>query len=698
MEFARGITTVSGRRHRQAVALSLSAVLAVSLMAGSSQAAVAKVATGVSAGVLAAASSSVGLPRTAKAVATIDGWTLAGPSEIGEVAPEVGSVKSGSVALGIDAPVIAKTTTAASTEVEVQPGTTYSFSAYVRVQSKTTKSVAMRFALDRTPIRVPKLNARWKQVTGTVTTGPKQTAMDVGIRVSRAVRGLSIDAVRLVARSGPTKGVNVIPNPSFESVVAKRGIVSSSLVMTTPAAAVAVAMPVGKPVRWSVTRSGKKVKSGVIKRAAALSSIPLVGVKQGLYTLRVRGGDGKLTKTTIAIVDSPTPWIAKDPRAGVGLHVEDDLYDDAARYTRALGISHARSDVRWNRVEKAKGVYDWSLYDEDFQRLNAQGVGVLAIAGYGNPAYGKANAGAPRNATGYRAYGNYAAAMAKRYDLAGIEVYNEFNWTHNESNCRSAACYVPLAKRVDKMLATVDPKLPVVVGGTAKYPASWFKSLWQRGALKFANAVSFHPYEKTGKPEEIRTLVRQSRASMKKYGKSTRPVWITELGTSAAIGNRTTTEQASILMRSTVSAYAGGASRFYWYNLINDGTDRREHFDNFGLYEHPTSGVAAVAPKPAAFAQALMTTQLGGRKYRAAERVGAGVVSHAFGTAKNSVRVVWAPKGKKTATIRTSRPVVVVNFDGTTRTVKPKRGVVKISVTKNPVFVRSGAATAGVTR
>ena len=72
------------------------------------------------------------------------------------------------------------------------------------------------------------------------------------------------------------------------------------------------------------------------------------------------------------------------------------------------------------------------MFNEDFQRLNAQGVGVLAIAGYGNPAYGKANAGAPRNATGYRAYGNYAAAMAKRYDLAGIEVYNEFNWTHNE--------------------------------------------------------------------------------------------------------------------------------------------------------------------------------------------------------------------------------------------------------------------------
>jgi hypothetical protein len=62
------------------------------------------------------------------------------------------------------------------------------------------------------------------------------------------------------------------------------------------------------------------------------------------------------------------------------------------------------------------------------------------------------------------------------------------------------------------------------------------------------------------------------------------------------------------------------------------------------------------------------------------------------------VSVVWSPKGTKTATIKTTKPVVVVSFDGTSKTIKPKKGVVKIKVTKNPVFVRSGSATAGVTK
>ncbi|WP_425840224.1 glycosyl hydrolase [Microbacterium sp. PA5] len=691
-------TSWIGQRLARAVATVAASGLLVGGLVLDASATVASAETApLAASVPAATVSTVSLPRAARAEGAIADWTLAGPETVAEVWPEVGGTKSGSIALGIDAPVVPSTRTAASVQVPVQPATTYTFEAYVRVMSKTAKSVPAWFAIGGTAIVLPKLNASWKLVTGTFTSGAEASSATLAVRVSKALRGLSIDGVKLYAAADTAK-TNLVPNGSFETVTAKRGIVSTSLIMTTPTAAVAVALPAGR-ITWAVTRSGKTIKSGSLTRAGAITAISLSGVPQGYYTFKVRASDGRLTSTPIAIVDSPNPWIAPDARFGVGLHVENATYADAARHARVLGISEVRNDMYWGIIEKTKGVYDFSVYEAPFTRARLQGLKILGIAGYGNSIYGASNAYAPRTSAAVSAYGKYAAAIAKRFNLVGLEVYNEFNHApKNKSNCTSAACYLPILKSVSTAVGKVKPSLPIVAGATARYPATWFRDLWKKGGLRYADAMSFHPYEITGKPEGLASIVTTARKSMKTYGGTTKPVWITELGTSSRTGNRTTTEQASLLVRAAISGFSTGARKYYWYDLINDTPRLTDQEGNFGLYSHPTAALAAVAPKPAAFAQALTITQLGGRAFRANEKLGTGVVSTAFGTSTNLVRVVWAPTGTKTATIRTSKPVVVVDFTGAKRTVKPKNGVVKIAVTKNPVFVRSGSATAGVTR
>jgi len=557
--------------------------------------------------------------------------------------------------------------------------------------------VGASFVVGGATVALPKLNAAWKKVSGEFTTGSSVTSADVAVRLTKAVRGLSVDAVKVYAASD-TAQTNLVPNGSFESVSIGRGIVSTSLIMTTPTATVAVSMPAGKTT-WEAFRGKKKVASGAVTAAGPLTAIPLTKVTQGYYTLKVRARDGKTVSTTIAVVDSPHAWITPDKRFGVALHVEEKIYADAARHSRALGFAEARNDIFWAAVEKRKGVYDFGPYDAAFARLSAQGIKVLGIAGYGNRLYGASNASAPRTSAAVKAYGKYAAEIAKRFDLEALEVYNEFNHApKNKSNCRSAKCYAAILASVDSAVGKVKPKLTIIAGGTAKYPASWFNDLWKRGGLKRADAVSFHPYEITGNPEGVTAIIQKARKSMKTYGKTTKPIWITELGTSSRTGNRTTLEQASVLSRAAVASFAGGAKKFYWYDLINDTANKRDQEGNFGLYAHPSKSLRALAPKEAAFAQALTVTQLGGRSFRASEKLGSGVVTHAFGSKSDTVRAVWATKGTKTATIKTKSSVVVVNFDGTKKTVKPKKGVVKIKVTTNPVFVRSGAATAGVTK
>lgn len=666
--------------------------------ASASSSSVSSVSAGAQRGVkVAAAAKSVGIPRTAMAEASIDKWKLAPAQNVAEVGPVVGSAKSGSIALGIDAPVITKTRTAATTKATVAPGTTYAFSAYVRVASRTLKWVPASFKINKKTIPLTKIDARWKRVTGTYKTGSSETSVNIAVNLQKAVRGFAVDHITLAPTAGSAKGVNVVPNGSFEGVGVKRGIVSTSLIATTKTAAVAVALPKGK-ITWEAHRGNKRVAKGSATSKAEITALPLTGVPQGYYTLTVRSSDKKTMKTKIAVLDSPNPWITQDSRYGVGLHVEKPIYAEAARHTRALGLSGARNDIYWYLVEKKKGSFDFSDYAAPLDKLNAQGVGVLGILGYGSGFYG--NAYAPKSKTALKAYGKYAGAVAKRFNLAGVEVYNEFNHKpKNKSGCVTAKCYAPILKQANASVGKVKPKLPVIAGATARYDAKWFDDLWKKqGGLKQADAVSFHPYEVTGKPEALTGILSKARQSMKKNGKTTKPIWITELGTSSRTGNRTTTEQASVLVRSSVTAFAGGVKKFYWYDLINDGPSAKDHESNFGLYSHPQKGIAALAPKQGAFSQALTITQLGGRGFRATEKAGTGVVSQAFGSKSDTVRVVWSAKGKKTASIKTKTPVVVVNFDGTSRKVKPKNGVVKVSVTTNPVFVRSGKATAGVTR
>lgn len=685
---------------RSWVAVVTAAMMTISGLAATSTGATALSSpTGAAAALAAAAQGgTVSLPRTARAMATINDWNLAPADSVAEVWPEVGSAKSGSTALGIDAPVVSSARIAASADVRVAPSTTYRFEAYARVMSKTMRSVPAQFVIDQTAISLPALNGSWKRVAGTYTTGADVTSTSVAVRLTKAVRGLSIDAMRMYAVGDPTEAT-VIPNGSFESLSVKSGIANTSLIMTTPTAMIAAALPAGT-ISWEVLRGSKRVKSGSLKRSGVLTPISLSGVPQGYYTFKVQGSDRRVHSTAIAILDSPTPWIAQDTRFGVATHVEEKIYADAARHARAVGLGEVRNDVFWEPLETVKGTYNFAPYDGAFAKMNAQGLGVLAIAGYGNPIYGESNRYAPRTATAVEAYAKFSAAVAKRYKLRGLEVFNEFNHPpKNKSNCTAAACYAPLLKAVDAAVGKVNPKLPIVAGSTARYPDSWFRDLWKKGGLKQADAVSFHPYEITGNPEGLAPIVTKARKTMKTHGKTTKPVWITELGTSARTGNRTTTEQASVLTRAAVAGFSAGASKFYWYDLINDTANAKDQEGNFGLYAHPAkSPGAALAPKPAAFAQALTITQLGGRAYRSSEALGAKVVSHGFGTASNLVRVVWATSGVRTATVKTSKPIVIVDFNGTKRTIKPKKGVVKIKVTTNPVFVRSGSATAGVTR
>ncbi|MFI8632554.1 hypothetical protein ACIGEP_08175 [Microbacterium sp. NPDC077663] len=626
----------------------------------------------------------VAAPQSVAAAGQFASWKRAPTTKVARVVPQVGQAADGSVAAYIDAPVIDGKTAALAVDAAVVAGASYEFSAQVRSLTPLPEAVDAAIEIDGQRMALPDLSAAWSTVSGTFVAPKDAEVAQVRVVLDGPVEALGIDAVSLVGADGK----NVVPNPSFEKVEGNNTIVNRSLILPASNPMLAVRAPAGD-VSWTATDAGGNVAAkGTAKVSNSLEAVPLTGLAEGYYSVALTTGASKVT-TLLGVIDYEGTTIAADPRFGVGLHVENDLYTDAADLTASLGLGLARNDVLWRFNETTKGEYDWAdHYVDGFDRLHAHGIHLLGIVNYGNELYG--NGKVPTSKAAIAAYGDYAAAIADRFDLVGLEVFNEFNHTRfNKTACGTKpSCYVPLLDSVHTAVEKVDPDLPIIAGSTARYDAPWFDGLWSAGGMKYADAMSFHPYEVTSDPESLADVIAEANRSMTDNGKTTRPIWITELGSSSKTGGRSVSAQADYLVRTSITALAGGAEKFFWYDLINDDPDPAKHEGNFGMYYQKASGVAAFQPKPVGYAQALMIARLGGRAL-AADESAKGVHSVLFGDEKDAVRVVWAPKGEATLSVRSDVAVTVTTMNGAAKTIEPVDGVATIPVTVRPQFVES---------
>lgn len=624
------------------------------------------------------------LPASAPVAGSLDGWTAANHLTVAQVLPQVGDAAEGVASAYIDAPVVGAEVAALETDVVVEPGVSYDISVKVRVASLDSIDVPAAVTVGTTRLSLPPLNAWWQTVEGEFT-ADADTA-HLAVVLSGPVAGLGIDDIVIRAR-GEAAGANVVPNPSFEQISAAGAIVNRSLVLPAERAVLAVEGAEGR-ASWTVSdASGAQIATGARSLTAGVTPVPLAGIGQGYYTVTVTDAAGTTTSTPIAVIDMPEGAIALDPRFGVGLHVENDYYADAAQLAASLGIGLARNDILWARNETTRGVYDFQPYYADsFDALHAEGIHLLGIVNYGNKLYGDKNV--PSNPEALAAYGRYAAAIAQRFDLVGLEVFNEFNHDRfNTAGCGTApTCYIPLLQSVHDAVRAVNPDLPIVAGSTALYDAEWFDGLWQAGAMAYTDIVSYHPYELTN--SGLADAIDQSKSSMQTFGGQVKPIWVSEFGTSSTLAGTTQEEQGLDVLKGAATTLGKGVDKFFWYDLINDSTDPNLGQGNFGLFGREIPGVSALPPKKSAFVTALLIAQLAGREARGPQELAQGVTAYAFGSAGDEVTAAWANEADVSASIATKVPLEIVRLDGTSTIVKPVGGVAKVMVPTGGVFIR----------
>ena len=206
-----------------------------------------------------------------------------------------------------------------------------------------------------------------------------------------------------------------------------------------------------------------------------------------------------------------------------------------------LGFRSVRRGFYWKAVEKTKGEYDFSDYDETMAHAKKLGITVVGVLFGGNKLYEDDGQGGIQTDVGREGFAKFAAALAEHYRDHDVlwELWNEPNvrtfWRKNgkHNSDEFAQEYTDLAKAVVPAMLEADPNCFVVAGSVSNYwqPSyEWTESCFQKGILETGiRAWSVHPYGvKT--PEEFAIGHERTRSLLKQYGAPDLPMLNTERG------------------------------------------------------------------------------------------------------------------------------------------------------------------------
>jgi hypothetical protein len=237
------------------------------------------------------------------------------------------------------------------------------------------------------------------------------------------------------------------------------------------------------------------------------------------------------------------------PRSFVGVYDEEP--DGLAAQAR-LGVGIVRRPFDWSQVERSRGDYDFSVYDDYVARAAAAGVSVLPILARppefrsSKPAGSTSHAMYPPSSNA--AYADFAAAAVARYGPAGSfwrehpevpflpihawQVWNEPNIPNFWRSGVSANEYVALLRACASAIRTADPGAEVVAAGLPNSSLgvpflTYLRRMYRAGANGLFDTLAIHPYS-----HDVRgllALAEQARALMNRWGDRSR-LWITEFG------------------------------------------------------------------------------------------------------------------------------------------------------------------------
>lgn len=408
------------------------------------------------------------------------------------------------------------------------------------------------------------------------------------------------------------------------------------------------------------------------------------------------------------VVASQLPLPVLPEGVGVNIHFTTGHERDLDMIA-AAGIRWVRMDFHWADIERARGSYDWSAYDELTANLEKRGLGALYILDYSNPLHeetvtspnpitGKPHSvtAAPRRPESIAAFARWAAAAAQRYAGRKVlwEIWNEPN-IHFWPPEPNVTNYTALALATAAAIRALDPDAVVLGPATSGFPWEFLGTFLKSGILAHLGGVTVHPYRPYSQPPEsagpdyakLRALI-DRHAPPERKGNI--PVLSGEWGYATHTKGVSLETQAAFVVRQQLANPLHGVPLSIWYDWKNDGPDPAEREHNFGLVQQD------LQPKPAYHALRTLTRELGG--FRIARRHETGresdyvlVLTNAVGRTKLAA---WTSGSERELTVaaapKSAKTVRLVSGLGETRTLPVRDGAFTLRLTALPQYVGWG--------
>ncbi|WP_336935959.1 glycosyl hydrolase [Acinetobacter soli] len=305
---------------------------------------------------------------------------------------------------------------------------------------------------------------------------------------------------------------------------------------------------------------------------------------------------------------------------GIGIHPQTFPKNpqDLVAILKNQGISTFRTDYLWSQVEKEKGVYSPvdQRIEETIQLAKENNIRPLIIYGYGNKFYQdtsyNALEGKPSSEETIQHFLNYVKWSTNHLNnnVSMFEIWNEWIQKAGAGNRisalsnNSAKIYSTLVLQSCRAIKEINPNAIVIAGSTDPLDEAsnqWLLKVINYGVLNCIDGISLHIYEfkpnqkLNYKPIILSLKKLQSKISYINKGKTV-PLYITETGVSNINNSLYSLEDTANYFTNYMQAlsqlnYVRGV---WWYDLVNDGNDKNNGENNFGILNRDLS------PKPIA--------------------------------------------------------------------------------------------------
>ena len=211
--------------------------------------------------------------------------------------------------------------------------------------------------------------------------------------------------------------------------------------------------------------------------------------------------------------------VCSHPHKSREINIREPLFDKM----KEARVQWLRDDFSWWKVEEKKGEFDFKVFDEIMDSLDARKIKMLGIL-------------TEHSTDGQSAFGNrkewlkYIAATVEHFKgrVQYWEILNEPDL--HKGTPQQAAEYGKMLKEASALIRKIDPSAKIVYTGLAFGEKEYLEASFKECDTSNFDAIGIHTYPAPTPPEgTIAARVKILNETMDRFG-GRKPIWITEIG------------------------------------------------------------------------------------------------------------------------------------------------------------------------